>query len=35
MQKKCRRCGDTFTVKTHEDYCTECEKVMTPPWRRR
>ncbi|MDU2301036.1 DUF3310 domain-containing protein [Veillonella sp.] len=31
MQKKCRRCGDTFTVKTHEDYCPECEKVMTSP----
>lgn len=31
MQKKCRRCGDTFTVKTHEDYCPECEKVMTHP----
>lgn len=31
MQKKCRRCGDTFTVKTHEDYCPECEKVMAPP----
>lgn len=31
MQKKCRRCGDTFTVKTNEDYCPECEKVMTPP----
>lgn len=31
MQKKCRRCGGTFTVKTHEDYCPECEKVMTPP----
>lgn len=31
MQKKCRRCGDTFTVKTHEDYCPECEKVMIPP----
>ena len=31
MQKKCSRCGDTFTVKTHEDYCPECEKVMTPP----
>lgn len=31
MQKKCRRCGDTFTVKTHEDYCPECEKIMTPP----
>lgn len=31
MQKKCRRCVDTFTVKTHEDYCPECEKVMTPP----
>lgn len=31
MQKKCRRCGATFTVKTHEDYCPECEKVMTPP----
>lgn len=31
MQKKCRRCGDTFTVKTHEDYCPECEKVMTLP----
>lgn len=30
MQKKCRRCGDTFTVKTHEDYCPECEKIMTP-----
>lgn len=31
MQKKCRRCGDTFTVRTHEDYCPECEKVMAPP----
>ena len=31
MQKKCRRCGDTFTVRTQEDYCPECEKVMTPP----
>lgn len=31
MQKKCRRCGDTFTVKAAEDYCPECEKVMTPP----
>ena len=31
MQKKCRRCGDTFTVRTHEDYCPECEKIMTPP----
>ena len=31
MQKKCRRCGDTFTARTHEDYCPECEKVMTPP----
>lgn len=31
MQKKCRRCGDKFTVSTHEDYCSECEKVMTPP----
>lgn len=31
MQKKCRRCGDTFTVRTHEDCCPECEKVMTPP----
>lgn len=31
MQKKCRRCGDTFKVTTHEDYCPECEKVMTPP----
>ena len=31
MQKKGRRCGDTFTVRTHEDYCPECEKVMTPP----
>lgn len=31
MQKKCRRCGDTFTVRTHEDYCPECEKVMQPP----
>ena len=31
MQKKCRRCGDTFTVKTYEDYCPECEKVMAPP----
>ena len=31
MQKKCRRCGDTFTVKTHEDYCPKCEIVMTPP----
>ena len=31
MQKKCRRCGDTFTVTTHADYCPECEKVMIPP----
>lgn len=31
MQKKCRRCGDTFTVKTHEDCCPSCEIVMTPP----
>lgn len=31
MQKKCRRCGDTFTVRTHEDYCPTCEIVMTPP----
>ena len=31
MQKKCRRCGDTFTVRTHEDYCPSCEIVMTPP----
>ena len=31
MQKKCRRCGDTFKVTTHEDYCPECEKVMAPP----
>lgn len=31
MQKKCRRCGDTFTVRTHEDYCPECEKIMAPP----
>lgn len=31
MQKKCGRCGDTFTVRTHEDYCPECEIVMTPP----
>lgn len=31
MQKKCRRCGDKFTVSTHEDHCPECEKVMTPP----
>ena len=31
MKKKCRRCGDTFTVRTHEDYCPECEIVMTPP----
>ena len=31
MQKKCRRCGDTFTVRTPEDYCPSCEIVMTPP----
>lgn len=31
MQNKCRRCGDTFTVRTHEDYCPSCEIVMTPP----
>ena len=31
MQKKCRRCGDTFTVRTHEDYCPSCEIVMTQP----
>lgn len=31
MQKKYRRCGDTFTVRTHEDYCPTCEKIMTPP----
>lgn len=33
MQKKCRRCGDKFTVRTHEDYCPSCEIVMTPPGR--
>ena len=31
MQKKCRRCGDKFTVRTHEDYCPSCEIEMTPP----
>lgn len=31
MQKKCRRCGGKFTVRTHEDYCPSCEIVMTPP----
>lgn len=31
MQKKCSRCGDTFTVRAHEDYCPTCEIVMTPP----
>lgn len=31
MQKKCRKCGTTFTVKTSEDYCPECMEVMTPP----
>ena len=31
MQKKCRLCGDKFTVRTHEDYCPTCEIVMTPP----
>ena len=31
MQKKCRRCGDTFTVRTYEDYCPDHEKAMIPP----
>lgn len=31
MQKKCRKCGTKFTVKTSEDYCPECMEVMTPP----
>ena len=31
MQKKCRKCGMKFTVKTSEDYCPECMEVMTPP----
>lgn len=31
MQKKCRKCGTRFTVKTSEDYCPECMEVMTPP----
>ena len=31
MQKKCRKCGTKFTVKTSEDYCPECREVMTPP----
>lgn len=31
MQKKCRKCGAKFTVKTSEDYCPECMEVMTPP----
>ena len=31
MQKKCRKCGTKFTVKTSEDYCQECMEVMTPP----
>ena len=30
MQKKCRKCGTKFTVKTSEDYCPECMEVMTP-----
>ena len=31
MQKKCRKSGTKFTVKTSEDYCPECMEVMTPP----
>lgn len=31
MQKKCRKCGTKFTVKTSEDYCPECMEVMTSP----
>lgn len=31
MQKKCRKCGTKFTVKTSEDYCPECMEVMAPP----
>lgn len=31
MQKKCRKCGTKFTVKSSEDYCPECMEVMTPP----
>lgn len=31
MQKKCRKCGTKFTVKTSEDYCPKCMEVMTPP----
>lgn len=31
MQKKCRKCGTKFTVKTSEEYCPECMEVMTPP----
>lgn len=31
MQKKCRKCGTKFTVKTSEAYCPECMEVMTPP----
>lgn len=31
MQKKCRKCGTKFTVKTSEDYCPECMEVMSPP----
>lgn len=31
MQKKCRKCGTKFTVKTSEDYCPECMEIMTPP----
>lgn len=31
MQKKCRKCGTKFTVKTSEDYCPECMEVMTLP----
>lgn len=31
MQKKCRKCGTKFTVKTSEDYCPECMEVMTHP----
>lgn len=31
MQKKCKKCGTKFTVKTSEDYCPECMEVMTPP----
>ena len=34
MQKKCRRCGDTFKVSTHEDYCPTCAETLSKPYKK-